>query len=102
MNGILPLYKPKGMTSHDCVMKIRKLLKMKKVGHTGTLDPGVEGVLLICLGEATKIIPFLPNSKTYIAEVHLGIATTTEDSDGEIIEEKQVLSPPTMEEIEAV
>src|SRR5699024_1292726 len=79
MNGILPLYKPEGMTYHDCVMKIRRLLKMKKVGHTGTLDPEVEGVLPICLGEATKIIPFLKNSKTYRAEVFLGTSTTTED-----------------------
>lgn len=101
MNGILPLYKPKGMTSHDCVMKVRKLLKMKKVGHTGTLDPGVEGVLPICLGEATKTIPFLKNSKTYIAEVYLGIGTTTEDCEGEIIAQKEVTIPPTDEEIEA-
>lgn len=101
MDGILPLYKPKGMTSHDCVIKIRKLLKIKKVGHTGTLDPGVEGVLTICLGEATKIIPFLKNSKTYIAEVTLGIATTTEDHEGEIVEKKEVTTPPTDEAIEA-
>lgn len=96
MDGILPLYKPKGYTSHDCVMKIRKLLNIKKVGHTGTLDPEVEGVLPICIGEATKIIPFLLNlKKVYIADVFLGQATTTEDAQGEIVAETAVLSPPT-------
>ena len=59
MDGILPLWKSKGMTSHDCVFKVRKLLGIKKVGHTGTLDPEVEGVLPICIGEATKIVPYL-------------------------------------------
>ncbi|PAV30043.1 tRNA pseudouridine(55) synthase TruB [Virgibacillus profundi] len=103
MNGILPLWKPKGMTSHDCVMIIRKLFKTKKVGHTGTLDPEVEGVLPICIGQATKIVPFLTDTKkTYIAEVMLGKATDTEDSQGKVIEEKEVVYPPTDEEIEEV
>ncbi|MRH42305.1 tRNA pseudouridine(55) synthase TruB [Aquibacillus halophilus] len=92
MNGILPLWKPRGLTSHDCVVKIRRLLKTKKVGHTGTLDPEVEGVLPICIGQATKIVPFLTDTKkTYIAEVTLGISTETEDSYGEVIEKKEVL-----------
>ena len=100
MNGIIPLYKPKGMTSHDCVAKMRRLLKIKKIGHTGTLDPSVEGVLPICVGEATKIIPFLlPLKKVYIADVFLGKSTTTEDADGEIVLEKKVETPPTNEEI---
>src|SRR5690625_6836352 len=91
LDGIIPLFKPKGMTSHDCVVQIRKLVGKLKIGHTGTLDPGVEGVLPICIGEATKIIPFLtPLKKVYIADVKLGISTTTEDSDGEIVEEKHV------------
>lgn len=103
MNGILPLYKPKGVTSHDCVMKIRKLLKIKKVGHTGTLDPNVEGVLPICVGEATKIIPFLLDlKKVYIADVALGKSTTTEDSDGETMESTEVVHPPSDAEIESV
>src|SRR5690625_3715565 len=103
MNGIIPLYKPKGLTSHDCVYKIRKLIGIKKVGHTGTLDPNVEGVLPICVGEATKIIPFLhPLKKGYIADVSLGTLTTTEDSDGEIVEEVHVDPIPTDEEIEQV
>lgn len=103
MNGILPLYKPKGFTSFDCVMKVRKLLNIKKVGHTGTLDPGVEGVLPICVGEATKIIPFLLQlQKVYIADVALGKSTTTEDSDGEVVAKKEVIHPPSDEEINEV
>ncbi|HIV75738.1 MAG TPA: tRNA pseudouridine(55) synthase TruB [Candidatus Pseudogracilibacillus intestinigallinarum] len=103
MHGIIPLYKPKGMTSHDCVMKIRRMLQTKKVGHTGTLDPSVEGVLPICVGEATKIISFLlPLHKQYIADVFLGRSTTTEDADGETVEEKTLDSVPTEEEIRQV
>lgn len=91
--GIIPLYKEKGMTSHDCVMRVRKLLQIKKVGHTGTLDPDVEGVLPICVGRATKIAEYLTQMpKQYDAEIRLGSATTTEDSSGEIVEEKPVHS----------
>jgi tRNA pseudouridine55 synthase len=86
-NGILPLWKEKGMTSHDCVFKLRKILKMKRIGHTGTLDPSVEGVLPICLGESTKVAEYLTNAgKIYEAEVTIGISTTTEDADGEVVE----------------
>ena len=82
--GILPLWKEKGMTSHDCVFKLRKILKMKRIGHTGTLDPNVEGVLPICLGQATKVSEYIMNEgKTYIATVSIGTSTTTEDADGE-------------------
>lgn len=96
MHGIIPLYKPKGLTSHDCVQKIRQLTRLKKVGHTGTLDPDVEGVLPICLGEATKVIPFLSDlPKTYVAELYLGKATTTEDATGEVIAEKFVDQLPS-------
>ncbi|WP_391121374.1 tRNA pseudouridine(55) synthase TruB [Psychrobacillus sp. L3] len=84
--GILPLWKEKGMTSHDCVFKLRKILKMKRIGHTGTLDPSVEGVLPICLGQATKVAEYIMNEgKTYIATVSIGKSTTTEDADGEIV-----------------
>ncbi|MBM7598554.1 tRNA pseudouridine55 synthase [Virgibacillus halotolerans] len=101
MDGILPLWKPKGFTSHDCVMIIRRLLKTKKVGHTGTLDPEVEGVLLICIGQATKIVPYLTDTKkTYEAEVMLGKTTETEDAYGKTIEEVEVTNPPTEEDIE--
>ncbi|MFK2825039.1 tRNA pseudouridine(55) synthase TruB [Bacillus sp. B190/17] len=93
MNGILPLWKEKGMTSHDCVFKVRKILKMKKVGHTGTLDPDVEGVLPICLGRATKLSEYIMNSgKMYEGEVTIGYSTTTEDASGEVVERKPVYS----------
>lgn len=103
MDGILPLWKPKGFTSHDCVMKIRKLYQTKKVGHTGTLDPEVEGVLPICIGQATKIVPFLTDTlKTYEATVTLGVSTDTEDSHGEIIEKAETITPPNVNEIKKV
>lgn len=103
MHGILPLWKPKGLTSHDCVFKIRKLFGLKKVGHTGTLDPEVEGVLVICLGQATKLVPFLMDTnKTYIAKVKLGKATETEDQVGKVIEEKNVSQFPDDDTIKKV
>ncbi len=103
MNGILPLWKPKGLTSHDCVFKLRKILGIKKVGHTGTLDPDVEGVLPICIGEATKIIPYLSDlKKVYIAKLTLGTTTETEDSSGKILEEVSVDAFPTEEKIKEV
>lgn len=86
MDGILPLWKEKGMTSHDCVFRLRKILRTKKVGHTGTLDPSVEGVLPICIGSATKVASYITDSgKEYIAEVSIGTATETEDSDGDVV-----------------
>lgn len=91
VEGILPLWKEKGMTSHDAVFKVRKILKMKKVGHSGTLDPDVEGVLPICIGGATKVVEYLMDSgKVYEGEVTLGISTTTEDASGEIVETKPI------------
>ncbi|WP_436860622.1 tRNA pseudouridine(55) synthase TruB [Staphylococcus caeli] len=86
-NGILPVYKERGLTSHDVVFKLRKILKTKKVGHTGTLDPEVSGVLPICIGDATKVSDYVMNmGKTYEATVCLGSTTTTEDQTGEVIE----------------
>ncbi|MFC5603108.1 tRNA pseudouridine(55) synthase TruB [Sporosarcina koreensis] len=83
MDGILPLWKQKGMTSHDCVFKLRKIVGMKKVGHTGTLDPNVEGVLPICLGQATKVAEYVTDAgKEYIATVSIGTSTETEDAEG--------------------
>lgn len=91
MNGIIPLWKPKGMTSHDCVMKMRGILRTKKVGHTGTLDPDVEGVLPMCVGMATKISSYVTESeKVYKATVTIGKATETEDQTGAVIEESVV------------
>lgn len=86
-NGILPVYKERGLTSHDVVFKLRKILKTKKVGHTGTLDPEVSGVLPICIGPATKVSDYIMEmGKTYFATVYLGFSTTTEDQTGEILE----------------
>lgn len=103
MNGVLLLDKPAGMTSHDCVNIVRKVLKTKKVGHTGTLDPSVTGVLPICVGRATKISQFLTaNEKEYLGEVTIGFSTTTEDADGEVVERKPVERIITKEEVEEV
>ncbi|WP_414046582.1 tRNA pseudouridine(55) synthase TruB [Macrococcus equi] len=85
MDGILAINKPRGITSHDVVFKLRKILKTKKVGHTGTLDPEVNGVLPICVGRATRVSDYMMDSgKTYIAEITLGTQTTTEDQTGEV------------------
>ncbi|PLR97235.1 tRNA pseudouridine(55) synthase TruB [Bacillus sp. T33-2] len=103
MEGILPLYKPAGMTSHDCVFKLRKMLRTKKVGHTGTLDPDVTGVLPICIGRATKVAEYITDAgKAYEGEVTLGFSTTTEDASGEKVAEKAVAGPISRPEIEAV
>ena len=89
--GILPIYKQRGITSHDVVFKARKILKMKKIGHAGTLDPEVDGVLLLLLGGATKVSDYAMDlGKSYRAEVCLGIKTTTEDLTGEVLEESNV------------
>lgn len=102
MDGILPLWKEKGMTSFDCVFKVRKLLKTKKVGHAGTLDPQVDGVLPICIGKATKVVEFLhAASKVYRGEITIGVATETEDAYGAIVEKKEV-STIEIEQIDRV
>lgn len=103
LDGILLLNKPKGLTSHDCVVKIRKLLNEKKVGHTGTLDPNASGILPICIGRATKVAEYMANyPKTYEATISLGAATTTEDCSGDIIEEKKIESPIRLELLKSV
>lgn len=103
MEGVLPLYKPAGLTSHDCVFRLRKILKTKKVGHTGTLDPDVTGVLPICIGKATKVAEYITDAgKAYEGEVTLGFSTTTEDASGEMVEQKLVDRVITREEIIAV
>lgn len=102
MEGILPLWKERGMTSHDCVFKLRKILKTKKIGHTGTLDPDVDGVLPICVGKATKVVEYMMETgKGYIGEITLGYSTTTEDCSGEIVEQVEVKEVPTLEAIDA-
>lgn len=92
MNGIINVYKEKGFTSFDVVAKLRGILKQKKIGHTGTLDPDAVGVLPVCLGNATKLCDMLTDKKKeYIAEFVLGKETDTQDITGEIIKEASVL-----------
>ncbi|MBE9911171.1 tRNA pseudouridine(55) synthase TruB [Enterococcus mundtii] len=101
MEGLLPLWKERGMTSHDCVFKLRKILHTKKIGHGGTLDPDVDGVLPICIGKATKVIEYLTDSgKTYKGEITLGYSTTTEDKSGEIVEQRAVTEALTEEQVD--
>lgn len=88
LNGFLNLNKPQDFTSHDCVAKLRRILKTKKIGHGGTLDPSATGVLPIAIGKATRLLQFLPTEKAYQAKVRFGITTTTDDLEGEIIEQK--------------
>jgi len=91
MNGIINIYKEKGFTSHDVVAKLRGILRMKKIGHTGTLDPEAEGVLPVCLGSATRLCDMLTDKiKEYRAVIRFGVATDTEDMTGEIIKESPV------------
>ena len=90
-SGVIIVNKEKGCTSFDIVNKISKLFGIKKVGHTGTLDPLAEGVLIVCLGKATKIVELLTaEDKEYIAGVKLGIKTDSYDIEGKVLEEKQV------------
>ena len=86
--GVLPLDKPEGPTSHDMVAQARRALKERRVGHTGTLDPFASGLLLLCVGRATRLAEFLTGlDKTYEAVARLGIATDSEDRDGAVISE---------------
>lgn len=89
MDGILVVNKPAGYTSRDVVNKVSKILNTKKIGHTGTLDPIATGVLVLCIGKATKLVEMLTSTeKEYIAEVTLGINTDTLDNTGNILEEQ--------------
>ena len=91
MNGIIIVDKPKGKTSHDIVYAMRRLTSVKKVGHTGTLDPMATGVLPICIGSATKVADMLTlSNKTYRAELILGKTTDTQDAEGEVLTEHEV------------
>lgn len=101
MDGIVPLWKEKGMTSFDCVFHVRRLLHTKKVGHSGTLDPEVDGVLPICVGKATKVVEYLLESnKVYEGEITLGFSTETEDAHGVVVQKKSVEKPLTIEDID--
>ena len=84
-NGIINVYKETGFTSHDVVAKLRGILKQKKIGHTGTLDPDAKGVLPVCLGKATKLCDMLTDkSKVYETKFYLGVSTDTQDMSGKI------------------
>lgn len=85
MFGFLNIYKPQGMTSHDVVAILRRITKIKQIGHTGTLDPFAEGVLPICIGKATRLIEYLDDDKAYIGTVQLGKSTTTYDTEGGVV-----------------
>jgi len=102
LNGVLIIDKPKGWTSHDVVARVRKVLRVKKAGHGGTLDPLATGVLPVYLNEGTKLVPFnLEGTKDYLATMKLGQETDTLDADGKVVAEKQGFSF-TGEEIEKV
>lgn len=102
MDGVLIVDKPVGITSHDVVDEVRAIFRMRKVGHTGTLDPPASGVLPLCLGRATKISRFLMDlDKEYVATVRFGVETTTQDSTGEVVAERDA-SGLTEEALRAV
>ena len=91
MNGILNIFKPKGISSYQVVREVRNILNIPKAGHTGTLDPSASGVLLICIGQATKIAEFLLGMrKHYQGDMILGVSTDSQDSEGKIVQEKKV------------
>lgn len=90
-NGIINIHKEAGFTSHDVVAKMRGILRQKKIGHTGTLDPQATGVLPVCLGSGTKLCDMLTDKdKEYVAELLLGVTTDTQDTTGQILTEKAV------------
>lgn len=90
-NGVINIYKEQGFTSHDVVAKLRGILKQKKIGHTGTLDPDAEGVLPVCLGSGTKLCDMLTDrDKTYEAVLLLGQSTDTQDAAGTVLEQAEV------------
>ncbi len=86
--GFVVINKPAGLTSHDCVNRLRRVFGIKKIGHGGTLDPSVTGVLPIAIGNATRLISYLQGSKAYIGTIQLGATTNTDDMQGEVVESK--------------
>ena len=102
MNKVILINKPSGMTSHDVVNRLRKIFGIKRIGHTGTLDPLARGLLVVCLGEATKLVPFLvQDDKVYDVEIMLGKATSTGDLAGEVVAEALVpnFSPEIIDQV---
>jgi tRNA pseudouridine55 synthase len=101
VDGFINLHKLSDWTSHDCVAKVRRILNMKKVGHGGTLDPAAVGVLPIAVGKATRLLQYLPEGKAYRAIIRLGVQTTTDDLEGEIVY-SQPVPDLTIEQVAAV
>src|SRR5512135_607544 len=90
-SGILIINKPRGLTSHDVVNRVLRVTKLKQVGHAGTLDPMATGVLVVCIGQATRISEYLlGHDKAYRAEIQLGVETDTYDADGQVTETREV------------
>lgn len=99
MDGIINVYKEKGYTSHDVVAKMRGILRMKKIGHTGTLDPEAEGVLPVCLGKGTRLCDMLTDkTKSYRAVLLLGKETDTQDTTGAVLAENPEAAASVAEE----
>jgi tRNA pseudouridine55 synthase len=102
LDGVLNIDKPAGMTSHDVVARIRRVLRTKRVGHAGTLDPDATGVLVVAVGAATRLLPYLPTEpKRYVARIRFGEATDTDDATGKVIAEADA-SGLTAADLEAV
>lgn len=100
-NGVLPVDKPAGPTSHDAVAAVRRALRTREVGHTGTLDPFASGLLLVCLGRATRLAEYLTGlPKTYLATLRLGEATDTDDLTGEVIASSDAWRSLSREQVE--
>jgi tRNA pseudouridine55 synthase len=92
LTGILIIHKPSGWTSHDVVARVRNIVGQRKVGHAGTLDPLATGVLVVCLGQATRVAEYLMNhDKVYQARIRLGIATDTYDAEGQVTRQAEVV-----------
>jgi tRNA pseudouridine55 synthase len=90
VQGFLNLNKPAGLTSHDCVSRVRRLLRLKRVGHGGTLDPAATGVLPIAIDRATRLLQFLSHDKAYRATIRFGVTTATDDLEGEVLQAQSV------------
>jgi tRNA pseudouridine55 synthase len=100
MNGFINIDKPTGMTSNDVVMRLKRLLRPAKIGHTGTLDPQASGVLVIALGEATKAIPYMTDTdKAYMFNIKFGVSTTTDDAAGSVLARSDKM--PSIAEVRA-
>lgn len=103
LEGILAVHKPAGWTSHDVVAKVRGMVRLKRIGHTGTLDPEVTGVLPLCLGRATRVVEYLQElPKEYHAVLRLGYSTDTEDITGNVVETADEVRVTRDEALEAL